>query len=103
MKCPKCGSEYEGNFCPTCGQTAATAQPQTPPVVHQTIVQQTQQNGIKCPRCGSTNLQIINEVKTKGISGLKLCLCGIFGLCGHGKTKNEAYWVCQNCGNKFKA
>lgn len=58
---------------------------------------------IRCPKCGSTNLQIYNEVVGKGVSGTKVCLFGICGLCGAGKTRNEQYWICKNCGYKFKA
>lgn len=117
MKCSKCGQEFSGNFCPNCGTSVQMpsaqqppAQPYQQPAVQQPVPQyqqpaQTypQQGGIRCPRCGSTNLQIVNEVKGKGVSALKLCLCGIFGLCGAGKTKNKQFWICQNCGNKFQA
>lgn len=57
---------------------------------------------VKCPKCGSTDLEVVSEVKGKGASGLKLCLCGLFGLCGAGKTTTVHYWVCKQCGNKFK-
>ncbi len=60
------------------------------------------EKNVTCPKCGSSNLEIVSDVKGKGVSGLKVCLCGIFGLCGAGKTKTEHYWVCKNCGNKFK-
>ena len=60
------------------------------------------QEGVVCPKCGSNNLQAISDVKGKGVKGWKICLCGLFGLCGAGKTKTEHYWVCGNCGNKFK-
>ena len=63
--------------------------------------QQTQ-SGIVCPKCGSNQLQAVSDVKGKGASACKLCLCGVFGLCGTGKTKTTHYWVCQNCGHKFK-
>lgn len=45
---------------------------------------------------------VINEVHSKGAKFWKLCLCGFLRLCGTGKTTNEQYWVCKNCGNKFK-
>lgn len=60
-------------------------------------------DSVKCPKCGSTNLQVYNEVVGKGVSGTKVCLFGICGLCGAGKTKNVQYWICKNCGYKFKA
>lgn len=60
-------------------------------------------HSIRCPRCGSEDLQIFNEVIGKGVSGTKVCLFGICGLCGAGKTRNTQYWICKNCGYKFKA
>ena len=60
------------------------------------------QSGVKCPKCGGSNLQAISDVKGKGAKGWKICLCGILGLCGAGKTKTQHFWVCQTCGNKFK-
>ena len=58
--------------------------------------------GCKCPKCGGERLQVVSDVKGKGVSFWKVCLCGILGLCGAGKTKTTHYWVCQDCGNKFK-
>lgn len=58
--------------------------------------------GVRCPACGSTNLQIISDVQGKGAKFWKLCLCGFLGLCGTGKTTTTHYWVCKNCGKKFK-
>lgn len=56
-----------------------------------------------CPKCKSEDCQVINEVKSKGASLTKLCFCGLCGLAGTGKTKNQAYWICSKCGYKFKA
>lgn len=58
--------------------------------------------GVKCPKCGSENLEIVSDVQGKGASFWKLCFCGLLGLCGTGKTTTTHYWVCRNCGNKFK-
>ena len=57
---------------------------------------------ICCPKCASTNLQAISEVTGKGAKLWKLCCFGICGLCGVGKTKTEHFWICADCGNKFK-
>ena len=78
------------------------------------------QGRIKCPTCGSTNLQYTTESETKvetsggGYSGSKGCLgfllLGPFGLlCGNcGKSQNTTvtnlhkhFWVCSDCGCKF--
>ena len=68
---------------------------------------------MKCPNCESENCQIINEVKTTGKdfdAGTGCCgaiLLGPIGLlcgaCGKGKqVENKQFWVCNNCGNKWK-
>ena len=78
------------------------------------------QGRIKCPTCGSTNLQYTTESETKvetsggGYSGSKGCLgfllFGPFGLlCGNcGKSQkttvtnlHKHFWVCSDCGCKF--
>lgn len=68
---------------------------------------------VKCPRCESDNCQILNEIKVVGkdFSASKGC-CGyillgpigvLCGACGGGKkTENTQYWICNNCGNKWK-
>lgn len=68
---------------------------------------------MRCPRCGNENCTIINEVTATGkdFSASKGC-CGallfgpigiLCGACGEGKkVKNTNYWVCNNCGSKFK-
>lgn len=69
---------------------------------------------MNCPRCGNSNVQMINETSTKGkdFSASKGC-CGLVlmgpvgllcGLCGKGKQIiNTNYWVCNQCGTKWKA
>ena len=66
-----------------------------------------------CPRCGADNSSVINETTTTGkdFSAGKGC-CGailfgpigvLCGACGNGKQiNNQAYYVCNNCGNKWK-
>lgn len=68
---------------------------------------------MKCRKCGSENCQIINEVHTTGtdFSASQGC-CGyilfgplgiLCGVCGQGRqTYNTQYWVCNNCGNKWR-
>lgn len=89
---------------------------QSQPGYNQPVYVQINQGGggnVCCPKCGSNNLQVIQEQSTKGkdFSGSKGCcgfiLLGPIGiLCGHcGKGKQfqtQSYWLCKSCGNKFK-
>lgn len=67
---------------------------------------------MKCSKCGG-DCQIITETTTTGkyFSVSKAC-CGFIlfqwigllcGACGRGKqTKTTNYWVCSQCGDRFK-
>lgn len=70
---------------------------------------------MRCPKCGDERCFIIQETETnqKGFGFFKGCcgylivgpigwLCGLCGM-GKGKTVTKAFWVCQNCGQKFQA
>lgn len=69
---------------------------------------------MKCPKCGNENLQATTETSSKGkdFSATKGC-CGailmgyigiLCGACGQGKKINSTtYWMCPQCGHKFKA
>ncbi len=94
INCPECGKEIsdKADTCPNCGCPLKSS-PHTPVKINKSV---------KCPKCGSSNLQAISDTHGKGASFCKLCLCGLLGLCGTGKTKTDHYWVCQSCGNKFK-
>lgn len=70
-------------------------------------------SGKVCPKCGCPNCQIISQTQAStGKYGVFSGLCGylimgpvglLCGLCGmEGKSKTRAYWVCPNCGKKFK-
>ena len=68
---------------------------------------------MNCPKCNSKKCKIINEVSTEGkdFSAGKGCLGALLlgplgilcGACGKGRqTTNTNYWVCEDCGNKWK-
>lgn len=66
---------------------------------------------MKCPNCGSENVNYITNTTTKGFGSGKAC-CGFLlwgwigflcGLCGMGKQNTKEYWICNNCGNKFQS
>lgn len=65
-----------------------------------------------CPKCGSTNCQMMMRTKTESTPfGFGDACCGwvflgpigiLCGFCGMGtKTETENYWVCNDCGKKF--
>ncbi len=69
---------------------------------------------MKCPKCGSDNCQITTETTSSGTDfsfGKGCCGALLFGpigilcgACGEGKQiHSTTYWVCPNCGRKFKA
>ncbi len=66
-----------------------------------------------CPRCKGHNLTSMSEISTEGrdFNSSNACcgylLCGplglLFGLSGKGKQmKTDTYWLCKDCGHKFK-
>jgi len=68
---------------------------------------------MRCPRCGSEYCQVITETNTSG-KDYSVCngLCGailagpigiLCGFCGSGKqTTTTTFWVCNNCGKKWR-
>ena len=68
---------------------------------------------MRCPRCGNEYCHIIEETEMKGYGLGKGCcgyivfgpiglLCGMCGM-GEGKKSKKAYWICNECGKKFRA
>lgn len=69
---------------------------------------------MKCPRCGGNNCQFVSSAKVHGsLFGWLDACCGFIclgpagilcGFCGSDvKTKTKEYWICNDCGAKFKA
>lgn len=69
--------------------------------------------GKRCPRCGGGGCQIISDTTTSGSDyGVGKGCCGyilagplglLCGFCGEGKTTTtKHYWICPDCGKKFK-
>ena len=69
---------------------------------------------MRCPRCGSNNIQVITNMRTrekgfgvgKGCIGFLLFgwvgwLCGLCGM-GERTTWTRVEYVCINCGNRFR-
>ncbi|KRM63364.1 hypothetical protein FC14_GL000651 [Ligilactobacillus agilis DSM 20509] len=66
-----------------------------------------EKNRLRCPKCGSTNIQVLGKQK-KGFSASKavggaLLTGGVGTLAGFaGKDGKKVEFVCMSCGRKFK-
>ena len=69
---------------------------------------------MKCPKCGSENCKFYTKTElNSSLFSLDKACCGtiflgplgiLCGLCGSNlSTTTKEYWVCHDCGNKFKA
>lgn len=66
-------------------------------------------NAARCPKCGSTNIQVVSHTETTGFGCGKGCLGSLLlgpfgwlcGLCGMGKGKSKILRICAGCGKKF--
>ncbi len=127
IRCLKCGSIYpsDRNKCPSCNcennSTNASSLPAEPSEIEKasnargyTPVFNNRPAAICCRKCGSDNIVPITEVATKGKDFKVGAACGgflLFGpiglLCGKlGKGKritSTTYWICKDCGKKFRA
>lgn len=60
---------------------------------------------VRCPQCGSTNVQFVTRTEGAGYNGLKGCLgaviCLPLALCGFDKSKTQTVRKCMNCGREF--
>ncbi|MCD8391025.1 MAG: zinc ribbon domain-containing protein, partial [Firmicutes bacterium] len=120
MYCNKCGAEVnDGNaFCTNCGSPLNKAKIE---FAERTEPKEPQNFKIKCIRCRSCDLHPLTEdITTSKTTGsdfsvgkgcLGYLLMGPFGIlcgaCGKNKkttttTTHKNYWVCKDCGFKFK-
>lgn len=135
MYCKHCGSvvNEDATFCEFCGEkivginraAAESKQPETkqyninssPIQTPSAPVSKQNNSGFCCPKCGNTELQIINETKvttsgggySAGLGCLGTLAFGPIGLlcgsCGRGaktNTTNLNFFVCGKCGEKFR-
>jgi len=112
MICQKCGHENkdEFNFCEKCANPLKANESFTQINITQSIPK----SGMKCPRCGSANINVVMDTSQKiknmgclwglGRGLLILCTVGLWLLVPKriGSTKSKPTALCQNCGNKFR-
>lgn len=91
--CPNCGKEITGGaaFCPECG----TKQGGQSPVRRNT----TPRGRLHCPSCRGMNLTpVIESSSTIGSVGRISKNVAVTGT----NVKNKSFWMCQECGHKFR-
>ena len=97
--CPNCGNQIEDNstFCRHCGHNQRH---------DSTAVSQQPRNGRKqmhCPKCKSTSFSPIVESDVSGGSTTSLSISKRVSVGQvHLKNTHRNYWLCSNCGEKFR-
>lgn len=65
---------------------------------------------MRCPNCGSENVNLIYNTSKRGFKGSDAC-CGyvllgplglLCGALGSGKKDTSEFWLCNNCGSRFQ-
>lgn len=113
MFCAKCGQTLpdDAMFCHKCGWKVPQAENEPEPQVNAAPAPKQKRQSLKCPKCGSEDVQFATSTSTSGISAGDAC-CGymllgplglLCGLAGAGKSTTSEFWVCHSCGAKFKA
>ncbi len=94
--CKKCGQQIEDDavFCPKCGANNGAAP--------KTVPQQPQMANSKqlhCPNCRSANLTPTTESSVTG--AISKSYAGVSATSV--SNIHRTYWMCGNCGNKFRS
>lgn len=118
--CWKCGkgNQSASEYCEHCGASLKSLKDEKEvrevqvikevEIVKEHPREDTAEDKVRCPKCGSTQVQFVNETQVKGYSTSEGC-CGLIllgplgllcGLCGTG-GKSQVKRMCLKCGNKF--
>ena len=112
--CKECGGANKPNvkYCEFCGKELVEPEAKKETVVQKQeiiIKKEEDDDVVKCPKCGSKQVEFVTQTKTKGVSGSKAC-CGwvllgplgaICGMSGAGKSSSKTIRKCKKCGYEF--
>ena len=99
-ECPKCGMFMSdiAKVCPRCNTSADEMKEAADDRISDDRISDA--GGIKCPKCGSTNISI-TIIQTGSVAKPRIGLIGRLKV--KEKTQNEKRGICQNCGHDWKA
>lgn len=91
--CKHCGKEIgDAKFCPHCGKPQHTEQES-----------RTGRRRLHCPQCRSEQLSAVTEATQTGGVATSSRLTRNVAVTGYSaNTVNRHYWMCQECGHKFR-
>lgn len=99
--CQKCGNQIsdDAQFCPACGQSQQM-QPAAKPIPR---VQRSGGKKLHCPNCGSTSLSAIVESDVTGGTSYSRSVTKKASVSTMEFTNvHRNYWMCSDCGEKFR-
>lgn len=100
--CPSCGTQLNDSvsFCENCGTQLSVQVPGKKPAAPG---RNPQNRSLHCPECRSTNLTPIVESTNSGGLATSSAVTRRISLTSYQTTTTHRnYWMCQNCGNKFR-
>lgn len=92
--CPNCGKQHDNSQqqCSQCGTSLPTSNSASGNGKH-----------LHCPHCGSRNLQPIVESTTTGGTAVHSRATRNIGVSSYtANTVHRNYWLCHDCGHKFR-
>lgn len=100
--CPACGAQLSENaaFCVECGACLSASSETKKPVINN---HRSGKRNLQCPNCGSTSLSPVVESENNGGIAASGPVSRRMGITSYSSvTTHRNYWMCQDCGHKFR-
>lgn len=100
--CSACGAQLSDGaaFCGECGiPVSGTSEAKKPAIP----TRKPSGKKLHCPECGSTSLSPVVESTSNGGVAISTPFTKRVGITSYGSTTTHRnYWICQDCGHKFR-